>query len=129
MARPDCIGTASQRAAVNCLRAPDTCPGAVRAVRRRPAGIGGLGINRIVIGLGNPGDQYRETRHNVGWMVLDRMADRAGWAGRGRTRDAASIVQGRYKGVDLTLAKPLTYMNDSGIAVRKILAREHAPLN
>jgi PTH1 family peptidyl-tRNA hydrolase len=84
---------------------------------------------KVVIGLGNPGDQYRETRHNVGWMVLDRLADRAGWSGRGHTRDAASIVQGRHQGVDLTLAKPLTYMNDSGIAVRKILAREHAPLN
>ena len=84
---------------------------------------------KVVIGLGNPGDQYRETRHNVGWMVLDRLADRAGWAGRGRTRDAASVVQGRFHGLDLTLAKPLTYMNESGIAVRKILAREHAPLN
>jgi peptidyl-tRNA hydrolase, PTH1 family len=84
---------------------------------------------KVVVGLGNPGDQYRETRHNVGWMVLDRLADRAGWSGRGRTRDAASIVQGRHQGVDLTLAKPLTFMNESGIAVRKILAREHAPLN
>ncbi len=83
---------------------------------------------KVVVGLGNPGDQYRETRHNVGWMVLDRLADRAGWAGRGRTRDAATIVQGRHQGVDLTLAKPLTYMNDSGTAVRKVLAREHAPL-
>jgi peptidyl-tRNA hydrolase, PTH1 family len=84
---------------------------------------------KVVIGLGNPGEQYRDTRHNVGWMVLDRLADRAGWSGRGRTRDAASIVQGRHAGVDLTLAKPLTFMNESGIAVRKILAREHALLN
>jgi PTH1 family peptidyl-tRNA hydrolase len=84
---------------------------------------------KVVVGLGNPGEQYRETRHNVGWMVLDRLADRAGWSGRGRTRDAATIVQGRHQGVDLTLAKPLTFMNESGIAVRKILAREHAPLN
>ena len=85
-------------------------------------------MNKVIIGLGNPGDQYRETRHNIGWMVLDRLADRAGWSGRGRTRDAASIVQGRYQGVDMVLAKPLTFMNDSGIAVRKILARERAPL-
>lgn len=83
---------------------------------------------KIVIGLGNPGAQYAETRHNIGWMVLDRLADRAGWTGRGRTRDAASVVQGRYRGLDVVLAKPLTFMNDSGIAVRKLLARERAPL-
>ncbi len=83
---------------------------------------------KIVTGLGNPGAQYAETRHNIGWMVLDRLADRAGWTGRGRTRDAASVVQGRYRGLDLVLAKPLTFMNDSGIAVRKLLARERAPL-
>src|SRR5215210_8972519 len=82
-----------------------------------PGGGPEVRLNKIVVGLGNPGDQYRETRHNVGWMVLDRLADRAGWSGRGRTRDAASIVQGRHQGVDLTLAKPLTFMNESGIAV------------
>jgi PTH1 family peptidyl-tRNA hydrolase len=83
---------------------------------------------KIVVGLGNPGEQYKATRHNIGWMVVDRVADRAGWAGRGRTRDAASVVMGRFRGLDITLVKPLTYMNDSGSAVRKVLAREHAPL-
>ena len=83
---------------------------------------------KIVVGLGNPGDQYRETRHNIGWMVLDRVAERAGWSGRGRTRDASSVVMGRFRGLDLLLAKPLTWMNESGIAVRKVLARERAPL-
>jgi PTH1 family peptidyl-tRNA hydrolase len=83
---------------------------------------------KLVVGLGNPGSQYARTRHNVGWMVVDRLADRAGLAGRGRRRDAASVVTGRYKGLDLTLVKPLTYMNESGLAVRKVLAREHAPL-
>jgi len=83
---------------------------------------------KLVVGLGNPGRQYAGTRHNIGWLVLDRLADRAGWSG-GRERDASRIVQGRYRGLDLTLAKPLTYMNDSGIAVRKLLAREHAPLH
>jgi PTH1 family peptidyl-tRNA hydrolase len=83
---------------------------------------------KIVVGLGNPGSQYEKTRHNIGWMVLDRLADRAGWAGKGRTRDAASVAMGRYKGLDLTLVKPLTFMNESGLAVRKVLAREHAPL-
>jgi PTH1 family peptidyl-tRNA hydrolase len=86
-------------------------------------------INKLVIGLGNPGDQYRQTRHNVGWLVLDRLADRAGWSGRGRQKDAAAVVGGRFKGLDLLLVKPQTYMNDSGIAVRKVLARERAPLS
>jgi PTH1 family peptidyl-tRNA hydrolase len=85
-------------------------------------------INKIVIGLGNPGDQYRQTRHNVGWMVLDRLADRAGWNGKGRIKDASAVVGGRFRGLDVLLVKPQTYMNDSGIAVRKVLARERAPL-
>ena len=84
---------------------------------------------KIVVGLGNPGSQYEKTRHNVGWMVLDRMAERDGWSGRSRTRDASAIAQGRYNGLDLLLVKPLTFMNESGLAVRKVLAREHAPLS
>jgi PTH1 family peptidyl-tRNA hydrolase len=83
---------------------------------------------KVVVGLGNPGSQYARTRHNIGWQVVDRVADRAGWAGRGRQRDASSVVMGRYDGLDLTLVKPLTYMNDSGLAVRKVLARANAPL-
>ena len=83
---------------------------------------------KVVVGLGNPGERYAKTRHNIGWMTLDRIADRAGWAGRARTRDASAVVQGRYRGLDLVLAKPLTFMNDSGVAVRKLIARERAPL-
>ena len=84
---------------------------------------------KVVVGLGNPGLQYAGTRHNVGWLVMDRLAERAGWDGRGRKRDDSTIVGGRFRGLDLTLVKPLTYMNDSGLAVRKVMAREHAPLN
>ncbi|MGH2476682.1 MAG: aminoacyl-tRNA hydrolase, partial [Candidatus Limnocylindrales bacterium] len=54
--------------------------------------------------------------------------ERADWSGKGRQRDASNVATGRYRGLDLTLVKPLTYMNDSGLAVRKVLAREHAPL-
>jgi PTH1 family peptidyl-tRNA hydrolase len=85
-------------------------------------------IVKLVVGLGNPGSQYAETRHNIGWMVLDRIADRAGRSGRGRQRDASESIQLRYRGQDLVLAKPLTYMNESGLAVRKLLARERVPL-
>jgi Peptidyl-tRNA hydrolase len=61
-------------------------------------------------------------------MVLDRLADRAGWVGKGRSKDASSVVGGRFRSLDLLLVKPQTYMNESGIAVRKVLARERAPL-
>lgn len=83
---------------------------------------------KIVVGLGNPGKQYAETRHNVGWMVVDRLAERAGWVGKVKAKDAAAVTWGRYAGLDLMLVKPTTFMNESGIAVRKVLARERAPL-
>ena len=83
---------------------------------------------KVVVGLGNPGSQYAGTRHNIGWLVMDRIAERAGWTGKGRQRDASNVAMGRYRGLDLTLVKPLTYMNDSGLAVRKVLARDKAPL-
>ena len=87
------------------------------------------GAVKIVVGLGNPGKQYESTRHNVGWMVLDKLADQAGWTGHAKARDAAATVYGRYKDMDLLLAKPTTYMNLSGVAVRKLLAKHHAPLS
>jgi PTH1 family peptidyl-tRNA hydrolase len=83
---------------------------------------------KIVVGLGNPGRQYEETRHNVGWMVLDRIADRARWGGRGKERDSSSVTWGRFRGLDVMLVKPQTFMNSSGLAVRKVLARDRAPL-
>jgi len=87
------------------------------------------GAVKIVVGLGNPGKQYESTRHNVGWMVLDKLADQAGWTGHAKARDAAATIFGRYKDMDLLLAKPTTYMNLSGVAVRKLLAKHHAPLS
>jgi PTH1 family peptidyl-tRNA hydrolase len=83
---------------------------------------------KLVVGLGNPGTQYAETRHNLAWMVLDRVADRAGKAGRGRDRDASWVLEIRAGGQELVLAKPQTYMNDSGRAVRRLLQSYHVPL-
>jgi PTH1 family peptidyl-tRNA hydrolase len=84
---------------------------------------------KVVVGLGTPGQQYEGTRHNVGWMVLDRLAERAGLTGHAKSRDGAATMRGRYNGLDLVLVKPMTYMNESGLAVRKALAREHTPLS
>src|SRR4029079_852416 len=59
---------------------------------------------------------------------LDRLADRAGWDGRGRGRDASAVVGGGFRGSSAALVNPQTCMNESGLAVRKVLARERAPL-
>ena len=85
-------------------------------------------MKKVVVGLGNPGSRYEKTRHNIGWMVLDRLADRHGAAGKVKERDAAATARGRLGGDELILVKPLTYMNDSGRAMRKVLARERVPL-
>ena len=62
-------------------------------------------------------------------MVLDRLAERAGLTGHAKSRDASATMRGRYNGMDLVLVKPMTYMNESGVAVRKVLARERVPLD
>jgi PTH1 family peptidyl-tRNA hydrolase len=85
-------------------------------------------MKKIVVGLGNPGARYEKTRHNIGWLVLDRMADRLGSGGRVKSRDAAASVRGRLGADELILVKPMTYMNLSGVAVRKVLARERVAL-
>jgi PTH1 family peptidyl-tRNA hydrolase len=85
-------------------------------------------VKKVVVGLGNPGSKYENTRHNIGWMVLDRLADRHGAAGKGKTKDAAATARGRIGDDELILVKPLTYMNRSGEAMRKVMARERAPL-
>lgn len=76
---------------------------------------------RIIVGLGNPGRQYANTRHNAGWMVLDELAKRAG-APSPRTRMQAEISEIRYKDFRLVLVKPQTYMNESGKSVSQILS-------
>jgi PTH1 family peptidyl-tRNA hydrolase len=85
-------------------------------------------MKKIVVGLGNPGARYEKTRHNIGWLVLDRLADRVGAGSRVKSKDAAATVRGRLGDDELILVKPMTYMNLSGVAVRKVLARERAPM-
>ena len=85
-------------------------------------------MKKIVVGLGNPGARYEKTRHNIGWMVLDRIADRVGGVGQAKAKDGAITARARIDDDELVLVKPTTYMNLSGQAVRKVLARERAPL-
>jgi PTH1 family peptidyl-tRNA hydrolase len=74
----------------------------------------------LILGLGNPGPEYEETRHNVGFAVVDELARRAG-ASLGRTRHRARYETARLLGRKVLLAQPLTYMNRSGEAARPLL--------
>ena len=85
-------------------------------------------MKKIAVGLGNPGSRYEKTRHNIGWLVLDRLADRIGAGGRAKSKDASASVRGRLGDDELLLVKPMTYMNLSGVAVRKVLARERVAM-
>ena len=78
---------------------------------------------KIVLGLGNPGPDYERTRHNVGWWVVDHLADVwrfEGWKKDGESRVAAGMVRGQR----VRLVKPQTYMNLSGAVLRPYLRRE-----
>ncbi len=71
---------------------------------------------RLIVGLGNPGREYRDTRHNVGFMIADRLAARERAAFRTEKTWQAEVARAG----DLLLCKPLTYMNLSGQAVRPL---------
>lgn len=76
----------------------------------------GVSAPRLIVGLGNPGETYRDTRHNIGFMVLDEIAKRMGAAFREEKRWAGMVAKfaGGY------LLKPLTFMNDSGRSVQSV---------
>lgn len=82
-------------------------------------------LPRLIVGLGNPGPEYEETRHNIGFTVVDSIL--AGLPGKGgeSTHTANSLIWAvRFAGHLLWLQKPLTYMNLSGAAVAKVARAE-----
>jgi PTH1 family peptidyl-tRNA hydrolase len=82
----------------------------------------GTPADLLVVGLGNPGDEYRRTRHNVGAEVVELLASRHG--GRLRKGKERSLVdEVRIGERRIALAVPLTYMNDSGLAVAALVRR------
>jgi PTH1 family peptidyl-tRNA hydrolase len=78
---------------------------------------------KLIVGLGNPGRSYAETRHNVGWWVVDHLADVWRFDGWRKDHDAL-VANGALHGSRLRLLKPQTYMNLSGGALRPYLRRE-----
>jgi len=83
--------------------------------RSKPAGP----IDWLLVGLGNPGQKYAQTRHNVGFHILDRLAQAEGLNFDER-RNKATIARGKIEGVSAALVKPQTYMNLSGQAVASV---------
>lgn len=73
----------------------------------------------LIVGLGNPGRQYHLTRHNVGFLCVDALAKHWGLEFR-RQRARAEVAEGDVIGRRVILAKPQTYMNDSGDSVRAL---------
>jgi PTH1 family peptidyl-tRNA hydrolase len=71
---------------------------------------------KLIVGLGNPGPQYAATRHNVGFMVVDRLMARHAVTGE-KTKFHAQCVEANLKGERVLLLKPVTFMNRSGLAV------------
>ncbi len=76
----------------------------------------------VIVGLGNPGPKYAGTRHNAGFMCVDKLADRAGISLNDK-RKAALLGEGRLAGKRIVLVKPRTFMNVSGEAVRYAMDR------
>lgn len=68
---------------------------------------------KIVAGLGNPGPRYRNSRHNLGFLVLDRLAERLG-VRLDREKHQGLVAEADWRGERLLLVKPMTYMNRSG---------------
>lgn len=84
-------------------------------------------LTYVIAGLGNPGRQYKQTRHNIGFLTLDRLAERLG-VSFARVSLRSLIVDTRYEGCRLILAKPQTYMNESGGSVSSLVRFYKIPL-
>jgi len=85
---------------------------------------------KLIVGLGNPGDKYKTTRHNVGFEVVVRLAKRFG-CGTPRARFQGETVEGSVSGEKVLLLTPLTYMNLSGtsvLATRDFYKIEHSEM-
>jgi peptidyl-tRNA hydrolase, PTH1 family len=83
---------------------------------------------RLLVGLGNPDPEYQWTPHNLGFMVVDELANRNGIRVE-RPEGKALVGRGKVAGEEVLLAKPQTYMNLSGISVRELLAKYEVDLD
>ncbi|MBM7641874.1 aminoacyl-tRNA hydrolase [Streptococcus loxodontisalivarius] len=83
---------------------------------------------KLIVGLGNPGSKYHETRHNVGFMALDLLAKDLGVTFSENKTFKAEVASSFLDGEKVYLVKPTTFMNLSGVAVRALLAYYNIPV-
>jgi PTH1 family peptidyl-tRNA hydrolase len=81
----------------------------------------------LIVGLGNPGREYTQTRHNIGFMLIDRLTLRLNARGM-KLQSKAIVITAQYEGRKLILAKPQTYMNLSGQSVQGLVRFYKLPL-
>ena len=82
----------------------------------------------LVVGLGNPGPEYAATRHNVGYLVVEELAERSRGRFAKHKRAHAQVAEERLQGHRAVLAKPSTYMNESGGPVKGLLDFYKVPM-
>ncbi len=75
---------------------------------------------RLIIGLGNPGEEYKDARHNVGFMTVDVIARKEGSKFSFEKKFNAEVAKSRFNNKPAILAKPFTFVNKSGEAARKL---------
>lgn len=83
----------------------------------------------LIVGLGNPGPEYELTRHNIGALCVDLLADRVGGSFSRHKRANASVIEGRLSGQRVVLAKSRGFMNDSGAPVKALADFYKVPLD
>lgn len=76
---------------------------------------------KLIIGLGNPGPQYARTRHNVGFMIADRLAETLGVTWKTESKLKSEVAAAELAGEKVILVKPQTFMNLSGEAAQRIM--------
>jgi len=85
-------------------------------------------IEKVIVGLGNPGEQYRGNRHNIGYMICEDILKELGNP-RIKLKFNGEISETNYKNKEILIVKPLTSMNESGKCVKEIVSNYSIPLN
>lgn len=74
----------------------------------------------LIIGLGNPGIKYKKTRHNVGFVIMEALAEKYGLNFKNQPKFQSHLAEGNIGEAKCVLAMPITYMNNSGLAVSRL---------